>query len=78
MTVPCENDKNIDGHCAIQYNDFCVHEHFPTHRQPRHQGPLEFSTFSGAGTQIFVRKYNVGKWWLKLTYDVWLLSGWMA
>ena len=56
LPAPWENDKNIEGHCAVEDNDYCLHEHFPTPRQPRHQGPLDFSNFSGVKTQIFVRK----------------------
>ena len=56
MVVPWENDKNIDGHCAIEDNDYCVHEHFPSPRRTRHQGPLDFSKFSGVEIQYFVRK----------------------
>ena len=56
LAVPCESDKNIEGHCAVEHNDYCLHEHFPTHRQPRHQSPPDFSNFSRVKTQIFVRK----------------------
>ena len=32
LPVPWENDKNIEDHCAIEDNDYCLHEHFPTPR----------------------------------------------
>ena len=53
LAVPCENDKNIEGHCAVEDNDYCLHEHFPI---PRHQRPLYFSNLFGEKTQIFVRR----------------------
>ena len=50
LAVPRENDKSIEGHCVVEDNDNCLHEHLPTPRQPRHQGPLDFSNFSGVKT----------------------------
>ena len=47
FAVPCQNYKNIEGHCAVEDIDYCLYEHFPTDRQPRHQGPLDFSIFRG-------------------------------
>ena len=44
------------GHCVTEDYNYCVHEHFPTPRRPRHQGPLDFSNFSGVETKRFVRK----------------------
>ena len=43
----CENDKTIVGQRAVEDTDYCLHEHFPTPGQPRHQGPLNFSIFRG-------------------------------
>ena len=34
LAVPCENDKNIEGHCAVEDNDYCLDEHFPTLDNP--------------------------------------------
>ena len=47
LAVPCQNDKNIEGHCAIEDIDYRLHEHFTTPEQARHQGPLDFSIFGG-------------------------------
>ena len=41
LAVPCQNDKNIEGHCAVEDIHYGLHEHFPIPRQPRHQGPLD-------------------------------------
>ena len=47
LAVPCQNDKNTESHCAVEDIDYCLHEYFSTPRQPRHQGPLDFSIFWG-------------------------------
>ena len=52
LAVPCENDKNIESHCAVEDNDYCLDEHFPTPRQARHQGPQDLSNFSGLKTNF--------------------------
>ena len=32
LAVPCQNDKNIEGHFAIEDIDYCLHEHYPMAR----------------------------------------------
>ena len=54
----CENDENIEGHCAVEDIDYCLHEHFPTPGRPRNQGPLEFSIFRGYKHKFLWKKYN--------------------